>query len=256
MHWAGQLVSNFAYSRYDDVAPMVKSKLSLLEAELFDQVRHTDALLNAMDDEKAASELATQFSFSTAESLHKTWVDFHGEVFARFVDGYTTEIDETDEFCGCKKTLPHWPGTWRNLIASNTGDRYAWRNADPRTEATLYNEGANGIAPKRDVAEHHPKPRAAREVIDKLSLAAVGGHVQGKGVASFEIEADRYSHHDLVPNSGDLQLGSQAPWRNHITMAAVLLLTNCVSIGLGFWIRSTMETRNRTNLISVAPLLH
>lgn len=257
MHWVGQLIANFVYSRYDDIAPVVKKKLVQLEGELFSQIQHVDAMLAAIPDNEKAAEVATQFSFNTAERLHVTWRDFHGELFATFVDGYTTTVDTSDDVCGCKKHTPHWSAKWKHYIASSTGDRYVWTREDTRTEKLLYNEGQLGVAPSRDVEPYDVKPQLF--VIDKLSLASVGGHGRGQ---SFAISSDqaKASGSDFVPQVAVLASshpGSALPVLASLpagfVFPALLVFTNLCSIGIGFWFRSVLPRQPDATL--VAPLL-
>ena len=83
------MVANYAYSRYSVVAPAVQRKLAEFEGKLFDQVRQMDRELDAMTTTDAVLA-ANEFSYKTAESLHEEWLEFYGELFMTYVDGYQT----------------------------------------------------------------------------------------------------------------------------------------------------------------------
>merc|ERR1712119_238601 len=138
------------------------------------------------------------------------------------------EKDATDEVCGCKKSLPHWNKKWRTTLASLTGDRYLWSVEDKRTEAILYNEGANGIAPARDVRS---KPKHHHSAIDKLSLAAVSGERRGKVTSLVKPNTAVESSSDTPKPEANSQDAHALLPSNHIfsstfAVAALLIVTN------------------------------
>jgi len=124
MHWVTQLVANYAYSRYDQIAPVVQQKLVELEGSLFKAVEEADAMLDKIGDLAEAIEKATDFSYATAQRLHAEWLDFHGELFVTFVDGYTTVINANNSLGGCDKETPHFNEGWKKRIVDETGDHY------------------------------------------------------------------------------------------------------------------------------------
>lgn len=147
MHWVGQLIANYAYSRYDIIAPVVFEKLAELEGKLFEELRQADEQIK-MEDIRAA-EVATNFSFNTAEQLHKTWLDFWGQLFVTYVDGYTMVHNDENKLGGCDKVSPTWDDSWKKRIVDETGGHY-------RVPADIVAQGPPGV-------------------IHKLNLIALGG---------------------------------------------------------------------------------
>merc|ERR1719424_1050715 len=101
MHWIVQMVANYAYSRYDVIGDAVKEKLVSHEAAMFKAVEEADKKIG--EAEEKGVDVATAFSFESAEKLHDTWTDFYGELFMTYVDGYKTVEDKSNELCGCAK---------------------------------------------------------------------------------------------------------------------------------------------------------
>merc|ERR1740121_891039 len=82
-----------------------------------------DARVDGLPEDQAA-EAATQFSYDTAERLHRQWLSFYGELFATFVDGYITVPNQQNTFSGCDKQRPPVSEDWARRIVDETGDRY------------------------------------------------------------------------------------------------------------------------------------
>lgn len=125
--WVQNMVSNFAYSRWRDAYPVVKDQIDAIQADFVAQVRKMDN--QALDmyysaGPDAAIEEVTQFSISVADKLHRQWMDFYGQLFARFRDFVTTENDPTNLACGCKTTEVGMTDAWKERIIEETGRHY------------------------------------------------------------------------------------------------------------------------------------
>jgi len=123
MHWATRLVANYAYSRYDVVAPVVQAEIVKVEEHLFQQVPLLDEALRTLD-EASAVEYATNHSAQLAERVHRRWAELFGELFMTYVDGYKTAPDPKDQVAGVSKDVPHFSESWKKRIVESTGDRY------------------------------------------------------------------------------------------------------------------------------------
>jgi hypothetical protein len=122
-HWVQNLIANYAYSRFDEIAPFVHERLVLLEGEMFDKVEAMDKMLLSMGDAEAA-EAASTFSYAEADHLHSAWTAFFGEIFAHFVDGYRLVKNPEDHVTGFSKESPHFSDDWKARIVDSTGDHY------------------------------------------------------------------------------------------------------------------------------------
>eukprot|EP00928_Gymnodinium_smaydae_P048646 TRINITY_DN32545_c0_g1_i1.p1 TRINITY_DN32545_c0_g1~~TRINITY_DN32545_c0_g1_i1.p1 ORF type:complete len:665 (+),score=84.37 TRINITY_DN32545_c0_g1_i1:57-2051(+) len=136
MFWVCNMISNYAYSRYDQIAPAVYERIAEIEGKLQMAVEKQDQTLMQLFADGATSaevaEVATDFSFRTAERLHEEWLDFYGELFATFVDGYrleplarssTTPTPEEIDY-GFVKRVFGFRDLWKREIAATTGRRY------------------------------------------------------------------------------------------------------------------------------------
>lgn len=120
MFWVTNMVANFAYSRYDEIALAVFDQLARTESRLQAAVKAQDVIMAALP-EAAAREAATDFSFRTAEALHKEWLDFYGELFVKYVDGYTMHPGTDGTF---KKIGSQLRPLLKIEIALQTGSKY------------------------------------------------------------------------------------------------------------------------------------
>lgn len=86
-------------------------------------------MLAKEDDESVVAEAATAFSFQVAEGLHQEWLDFYGELFATFFDGYRVERPTADsshdsKAFGFVKRVFGLRDLMKHEIIATTGDRY------------------------------------------------------------------------------------------------------------------------------------
>lgn len=122
MHWVTNMVANYAYSRFDEIAPAVYRRLAAVESRLLAEVAAKDLELEGMEREEAAAA-AAKFSFNVSESLHQEWLAFYGELFATYVDGYTTK-DAPGTRSGFSKQGSNLRDLMKAEIAEQTGSKY------------------------------------------------------------------------------------------------------------------------------------
>jgi dipeptidase len=125
--WVQNMVSNFCYSRWSDVYPVVRAKIDALQAGLLQQTAAVDrAALRLYRDmgPDAAVAHVTEFGRSTGEALHRAWMQFYGELFVRFRDGYTIVPSPGEPVCGCRAREPGMSEAVRARIVRETGDQY------------------------------------------------------------------------------------------------------------------------------------
>lgn len=113
--WVFNMVANFAYYRYDIVAPLVTKQLEKYEKQFVEDV--------AMEDKKALSlwktnaTAAVEFLTAAAEdrgnALVKNWLGFYQQLFMMYRDGSTPN--------GVKSGYGQ---DWYDRIAKETGDKY------------------------------------------------------------------------------------------------------------------------------------
>jgi dipeptidase len=132
MFWVTNLVANYAYSRFDEIAPFVHERLAKVESRLIAEVEAQDAKFAGLNDEQA-KQAATDFSFRTSEALHGEWLSFFGELFATFVDGYRM-VPKGD---GVAKVGNNLRSLIKAEIAWQTGKRYVLPGKPAGSESNL-----------------------------------------------------------------------------------------------------------------------
>lgn len=156
MHWIVNMVANYAYSSYAPISQAVYAKLVEHEAQMFKAVEDADQKIASSGDKSA--EVATQFSYASAENLYKSWMDLQGELFMTYVDGYKV-VKGAKNPMGFNKVSPGWAEEMKAAIVDRTGDKY------------LIPESARNAQEGKFA------------VIDKFSLRALGGNIKD---SSFE----------------------------------------------------------------------
>lgn len=117
------MIANYAYTRYEQIAPVVQQRIQEIQDRLFKEVSQQDFDMATLSDE-AAEEAATQFSYRTASDLHQEWLDYYGELFSTYVDGLQMLPDPKNEGCRCTKHSFQFDDEWKEEIVSQTGDKY------------------------------------------------------------------------------------------------------------------------------------
>jgi dipeptidase len=133
--WVQNMVSNLAYSRWDDAYPIVRSRIDKIHAKFQSQVDETDNTALAVyhsTSAAAAVEVVTNFSVLAGEKLHKEWLDFYGELFVRFRDFSTIEAEPDNTRCGCSVQQPGLTDRNKKRIVKETGAHYEVPHEDTR----------------------------------------------------------------------------------------------------------------------------
>jgi len=121
------LVSNFAYSRWDAIYADVYSEIIAKENTYFALVEEMDAkvvdvIQSGRVDE--AIEMMTSFSENLGQELLKDWFTFFGKLFVKFRDGYVTTPAPHVPVCGCETNSLPYQQQWYDRIVEDTGDFY------------------------------------------------------------------------------------------------------------------------------------
>eukprot|EP01062_Namystynia_karyoxenos_P031568 TRINITY_DN23419_c0_g1_i1.p1 TRINITY_DN23419_c0_g1~~TRINITY_DN23419_c0_g1_i1.p1 ORF type:complete len:570 (+),score=157.83 TRINITY_DN23419_c0_g1_i1:77-1786(+) len=133
--WVFNLVSNFAYSRWSAVYPVVQERIVATENAHWRGVFAADkAAIEILKNEGAAAATAylTNFSVTTAEKLVQDWLVFFGELFARFRDGFDCQYQKPagpKDIPAASCAEPGYDDAWRGRIVADAGAHYRGRNA-------------------------------------------------------------------------------------------------------------------------------
>ena len=150
--WVQNMVSNLCYSRWKDAYPMVRQKIDDLyeyHSQRVEEIDERAKNLYDAGDIPGAIDLVTNFSVQSGEALHKTWMDFYGELFARFRDFATIVPDPTDTRCGCQVQEPGLSEETKRRIVLETGGHYEVGDSSPEGP-TLRLGASNHDHPRTD----------------------------------------------------------------------------------------------------------
>jgi hypothetical protein len=79
--WVQNMVSNFAYWRWNDAYPMVREKIDQVHEDFLQQVKIVDekALeIYHSEGPAAATKMVTDFGVYSGFKMHQKWLDFYG----------------------------------------------------------------------------------------------------------------------------------------------------------------------------------
>ena len=125
--WVQNMVSNFAYSRWSDIYPIVRAKIDGIRDAFIDAVAQADS--EALEIYKTQGiqesiDYVTNFGVAAADQLHSDWFQFYGELFVRFRDFFEiVPSDSTKSGCSVKES--GMSDEWKKRIVQETGDHYS-----------------------------------------------------------------------------------------------------------------------------------
>jgi len=132
--WVFNQVSNWAYTRYDNIIPIIRKKQQMLEESFITMVSMIDstALHFLKEDNKKAINYLTAFSCANADNLVYTWKDFYHFLFMKFMDGNIKKTDGEHfiENGNGILVMPDQPGygeQWYKKIIEKTGEKFIYR---------------------------------------------------------------------------------------------------------------------------------
>lgn len=131
--WVQNMVSNFAYSRWEDAYPYLQKKLAAVHEQFKEEVKVIDEALMAVYDPNDLDwviDHATAFSVKAGDWMHKEWMEFYGEMFARYRDFFTVEKNDQDPICNCKVKESGFSNEWKEKIVHETGEHYECLDED------------------------------------------------------------------------------------------------------------------------------
>lgn len=123
--WIQNMVSNLAYSRWNDIYPIVKAKIDSIHDGFEQNIKIVDEHAlemynnNHIDD---AINYVTFYSVNAGNTLQKLWMEFYGELFVKFRDFVTIVAKDND--LGCEAIESGFTYTMKKRIVDETGDHY------------------------------------------------------------------------------------------------------------------------------------
>jgi dipeptidase len=131
--WTFNLVTNWAYTRYDAIHPEIEKYQSELEGKFITLVSVTDhSYLNLVETDPAgARKILTDFSVSTGNGLVADWKEMFHYLFMKYMDGNVKQTEGRQLLDnGNGKGVPKRPSQpgygkeWEREMVEGTGDRY------------------------------------------------------------------------------------------------------------------------------------
>lgn len=127
------LVANWAYVRWDLIYPEVYGEILRRESSFRTEVEEVDATATSYYQEKgaaAAVTYVTEFSVKAGNSLVAEWLQYFGQLFVKYRDGYVVTPNAASEACGCNAASQSYPQVWFDRIVRDTKDHYYQPPAD------------------------------------------------------------------------------------------------------------------------------
>ena len=126
--WTFNLVSNFAYTRYNLIHPEIEKKQSAYEKGFVEELSNIDAKAQELlsTDKVKAIEYLTNFSGKVTNSVTEDWSNFFKFLFIKYSDGNVkekVEVPEGYKYHTPKLTQPGYGEDWYKKIAKETGDK-------------------------------------------------------------------------------------------------------------------------------------
>jgi dipeptidase len=121
--WAFNLVSNFAYSRYNEMIVDIIEKQSELESKFLQTQREIEQKALQMEKSKSTNDaikFLTDYSIQQSDLTFNSWVMLSQDLLVKFMDGNVKTKDK-------KVIHPPYPEWWYKQIINNTGDKFKMR---------------------------------------------------------------------------------------------------------------------------------
>jgi len=121
--WVFNMVSNFAYTRYDIIHPEIDSLQNSLETEFIEFTPVIDMAAEKLfiENKDMGLKFITEYSVTLGNKVVDTWRDFYGYLFAKYMDGNIKWKDGNKQ--NPKLKQPGYGEEWYKRIAKETGDK-------------------------------------------------------------------------------------------------------------------------------------
>ena len=127
--WVYNMVSNFAYTRYNVIHPEIRAEQTKLEWQFINDTKEIDKKASDLftNDKEAAIKMLTYYSVKTGDETTRHWLKFYTYLFTKYMDGNIKEARDVPE--GYKYVTPSLdqPGyspEWYRKIVEETGDHF------------------------------------------------------------------------------------------------------------------------------------
>ena len=133
--WVFNMVSNFAYTRYNIIHPEIRAEQTDLEWKFLNEVEVMDKKAAQLyeSDKDAAVAMLTDYSVKTGNETVEHWLEFYKYLFTKYMDGNIKEKVETPEgykYHVPKLSQPGYSEDHYRRIAEDTGDKLKMPGGD------------------------------------------------------------------------------------------------------------------------------
>jgi dipeptidase len=127
--WVFNMVSNYAYTRYNLIHPEVRAKQTEMEWNYLKETSKIDEKAAKLyeTDKSAAINLLTDYSVKKGNDAAKTWLQFYTYLFTKYMDGNVKEavdVPEGYKYHVPKLQQPGYGDAWYKKIVEETGDHF------------------------------------------------------------------------------------------------------------------------------------
>ncbi|MEA5004891.1 MAG: C69 family dipeptidase [Rikenellaceae bacterium] len=131
--WLFNRISNFAYLRYNIIAPEVRSVIDRREYLLLKRISVIDAAAMTFykRSPEEAREFVTDYSVNTAQDMFNTWAELERHLFVKYIDGNVKKTGPDGHFLnnGFSRAIPAPPAQpgytemWKRAVKNDAGKR-------------------------------------------------------------------------------------------------------------------------------------
>ena len=128
--WVFNMVSNFAYTRYELISVDIRKKQLELENKYISEINGIDKqALDLLKSNKKveAIKFLTDFSVRKGNDTHKDWQMLYAQLFAKYMDGNVKEksaVKENYKFVAPKLSQPGYGDEFYKNVVKETGDKF------------------------------------------------------------------------------------------------------------------------------------
>ena len=127
--WVFNLVSNFAYTRYNVIHPEIRAEQTKLEWKFQEETKAMDkkALALIENNKDDAVTMLTEYSVNTGNETVKHWLKFYTYLFTKYMDGNVkkkVDVPEGYKYHNPKLKQPGYGEDWYKKIVDETGDHF------------------------------------------------------------------------------------------------------------------------------------
>jgi len=127
--WVFNMVSNFAYTRYNVMYPEIEVVQSELHKKFVEEVNQLDKKMTEMykSDPAKVQKMVNDYSNEAAVYTHKKWTELYAHLFTKYMDGNVktpTEVPEGYKYYAPELKQPGYGEDWYKKIVDETGDQF------------------------------------------------------------------------------------------------------------------------------------